>query len=83
MRTGNNGPIINEFILFVSFEWYRSDNTIHIDSDDPGLISSFTIQSLDQQMLVYRVRIYEKLEQEGMEYISTCDYTLSRVEQGS
>jgi hypothetical protein len=82
-RSDGTGATFDRDSLVLSFEWSRSDNTININSDNPGMISAFTILSLDQYMLEYRVRVTEELDDPEAEYLSFCDYTLQRVEDGS
>ena len=78
-RSDGNGATFEKDSLVSNFQWSRAGNTINIDTDDLGMFSSFTIQALDQDMLGYRVITEEDLDPEA-EYLSFCDYNLSRVE---
>jgi hypothetical protein len=62
-----------------TFDWTRTDDRITINVTNQGVIEHYIIQSLDQDILIYRIRLYELLGDVGMEYISNCDYTLYRV----
>jgi hypothetical protein len=81
-KSDGNGATYEKESLVSTFQWSRAGNTININTDDSGMFSSFSIQALDQDMLSYRVNIEEDLDPE-LEYISFCDYSLSRVEDGS
>lgn len=82
-RSDGTGATFDRDSLVITFEWSRSDNTINIDSDNQGMISAFTIQSLDQNMLEYRVNVTEELDDPEAEYLSFCDYALHRVGDAS
>ena len=68
---------------FNSFEWSRNDTRININSEEADMISGFNILSLDQNMLVYLVDTYEDQGQGVIDYLYTCQYTLSKVNDGS
>jgi hypothetical protein len=82
LRSDGTGSTLEKDSLIITFQWSRSGNTINIDTDNLGMYSSFSIQALDQNMLGYRVNTEEDLDPETT-YLSFCDYTLSRVEDGS
>jgi hypothetical protein len=77
-RSDGTGATFDQDRIVVEFGWTRNGNLINIDTEDTGLFESFTIQALDQEILEIRAEIEEDMDPE-MEYLSFCDYSLTRA----
>jgi hypothetical protein len=82
-KSDGTGATYEKDSLVVSFTWTRNGATINIETDNIGLFERFTIQSVDPDMLAFRVNIEEDLDPALTEYLSFCDYVLSRAGDGS
>jgi hypothetical protein len=77
-RSDGTGATFDQDRLVIEFGWARNGNLINIDTEDTGLFESFTIQALDQETLEIRAVLEEDPDPE-VEYLSFCDYSLTRA----
>ena len=80
-RSDGTGATFDVDRLVIEFGWARNGNLVNIDTEDTGLFESFTIQALDQETLEIRAVLGEDPDPE-VEYLSFCDYSLTRAPNG-